>query len=130
MITQRGLMSPRSNKRSGLRVVSTLVTNTCVGPCHNTCHSPVPFRLPGAPPMTTSTTRRLHPTGPARSGPTPRPRSNMSPCRPGFVVWRIAGERVEVTRPRPLPPVDESHRMMLSALESLRSAGTATDGPW
>ena len=46
MITQRGLMSPRSNKRSGLRAVSTLVTNTCVGPCHNTCHSPVPFRPP------------------------------------------------------------------------------------
>ena len=40
--------------------------------------------------MTTSTTRRLHPTGPA-SGPTPRLRSNMSHCPPSFVVWRIVG---------------------------------------
>jgi hypothetical protein len=34
-----------------------------------------------------------------------------------------------VTRPRPIPPVDESHRLMLSALEALRSARTATEGP-
>jgi len=30
---------------------------------------------------------------------------------------------------RPVPPVDESHRVMLSALEALRSTRTATDGP-
>jgi hypothetical protein len=29
----------------------------------------------------------------------------------------------------PQPPVDESHRVMLSALEALRSTRTATDGP-
>ena len=79
--------------------------------------------------MTTSTTRRLHPTGPARSGPTPRLRSNMSPCRPGFCGladrWGTRGSN----QAEAVPPVDESHRMMLSALELRRSAGTATDGP-
>ena len=30
---------------------------------------------------------------------------------------------------QPLLPVDESHRVMLSALEELRSTRTARDGP-
>jgi hypothetical protein len=34
----------------------------------------------------------------------------------------------EVTVGEPLPPVDESHRVMLSALEAPRSTRTATDG--
>ena len=31
--------------------------------------------------------------------------------------------------PRPLPPVDKSHGVMVSALEALRFTRTATDGP-
>ena len=95
--SRQGVSAPGAGVSAGQRVISARTTAALSQLLSQPGGDPGPFlhrfctdsHARTAP--TTSTTRRLHPTGPARSGLTRRLRSNMSPCPPGFVVWRIVG---------------------------------------